>query len=311
MKTQATFKSLFFTTIFLIFVGVLSAQNPKTIRILAIGNSFSVDAVENYLYELGAAEGINLIIGNAHIGGCSLERHRNNTICDKADYEYTKIVNGKKNLRKGSTLEYCVSDEPWDYISVQQVSQNSGKYETYYPFVSELLTYVKQKARNPDVVYMLHRTWAYAQNSTHGGFANYNKDQLTMYKAIVNTTNKVKKTTKDIAFIIPSGTAIQNARTSTIGDNFCRDGFHLDLVKGRYTAACTWFEKITGISVVGNKYYPEAMTAFEVEVAQNAAHLAVKKPNKVTSMKTMSPNMELTTSMNNSQIVFASLAWLW
>ena len=55
------------------------------------------------------------------------------------------------------------------------------------------------------------------------------------------------------------GTAIQNARTSFVGDHMNRDGYHLDLKIGRYTAACTWFEKIFERNVVGNPYYPEAL----------------------------------------------------
>ena len=45
------------------------AQEP--VRILAIGNSFSQDAVEQNLHELAAAEGIPTIIGNMYIGGCT------------------------------------------------------------------------------------------------------------------------------------------------------------------------------------------------------------------------------------------------
>ena len=41
----------------------------KDIRILAIGNSFSEDAIEQYLYELALEGGDNLIIGNAYRGG--------------------------------------------------------------------------------------------------------------------------------------------------------------------------------------------------------------------------------------------------
>ena len=40
----------------------------KDIRILAIGNSFSEDAIEQYLYELALEGGDNLIIGNAYRG---------------------------------------------------------------------------------------------------------------------------------------------------------------------------------------------------------------------------------------------------
>jgi hypothetical protein len=285
MKTRLIIKALFFSAIFLLSVHALNAQHQKTIRLLAIGNSFSGDAVENYLYELGTAEGVNFIIGNAVIGGCSLERHRNNIDSNAAEYSYRKIVDGKKKTKKDMTLYYCIADELWDYISFQQVSSNSGLYETYYPYLTELIASVKQKITNYKVVFILHRTWAYAQNSTHKGFADYNNDPLTMFNAIVVATNNVKKNTKDIAFIVPAGTAIQNGRTSDVGDNFCRDGYHLDLKIGRYTAACTWFEKITGINVVGNKAIPKDLTAFEAKVAQNAAHLAVKKPDKVSVMK--------------------------
>ena len=59
-----------------------------------------------------------------------------------------------------------------------------------------------------------------------------------MYNAIVDC---VKDLMKEYHFdiLIPSGTAIQNARTSSLGDTFNRDGYHLKRTYGRYTAACT------------------------------------------------------------------------
>ena len=48
--------------ILLLLAGGVYAQQ-KTVRILAIGNSFSQDAVEQYLHELAEAEGISTIIG--------------------------------------------------------------------------------------------------------------------------------------------------------------------------------------------------------------------------------------------------------
>lgn len=50
-------------------ISSLSAQrSAETIKILAVGNSFSDDGVE-YLDELARAAGIKLIIGNLYIGG--------------------------------------------------------------------------------------------------------------------------------------------------------------------------------------------------------------------------------------------------
>ena len=63
---------LFLLTPFTLFANGCHANND-TIKVLAIGNSFSQDAVEQYLHELGEAEGITMIIGNMFIGGCSLD----------------------------------------------------------------------------------------------------------------------------------------------------------------------------------------------------------------------------------------------
>ncbi len=272
-----------FTFVF-ICIYSFSVQAKNIIKILAIGNSFSEDAVENYLYDLTRAAGDSIVIGNLYIGGCSLETHWKNASTDAAAYSYRKIVGGIKTVKEKQTLSYAIKDEPWDYISFQQVSQNSGMYATYFPFLTDLIKYVKGKATNPHVRFVLHRTWAYAQNSTHGGFVNYNRDQNTMYKAIVDATRKVVNNVPEIKFIIPSGTAIQNARSSSIGDNFNRDGYHLELTYGRYTAACTWFEALTGKRVTNNTYAPPAIDKFKAAVARQAAHNAIKKPDEVTSM---------------------------
>jgi hypothetical protein len=270
---------------FFFLIASLSVQAQEVIKVLAIGNSFSEDALEEHLYQLSAAAGDSLVIGNAYIGGCSLEKHRDNADTDAAAYEYRKIVGGTKTNTGGKTLLSILQDESWDYISVQQVSQLSGMYDTYFPFLTELIAYVKShvaEGSNPTLI--LHRTWAYAKSSTHGGFVNYNNDQGVMYGAIVSATNKVLADVADLVFIVPAGTAIQNGRSSSLGDVFCRDGYHLQRPLGRYTAACTWFEKLTGKSVVGNAYIPAGLTSFEISIAQNAAHYAILKPDAITSM---------------------------
>lgn len=254
------------------------------IRILAIGNSFSQDAVEQYLYELAAASGIETVIGNAYIGGCSLKTHLSNANSNSAAYEYRKIVDGVKTNQVNITLADIIADEQWDYISLQQVSGYSGKYETFEASLPALAEYVKGNATNPEMKLMLHQTWAYAQHSTHTGFAKYDKDQLKMYKAIVDAVNKAALLA-GIDIIIPSGTAIQNGRTSYIGDNFCRDGYHLETTYGRYTAACTWFEKIVGEHVVGNPYAPKGLDLYKAEIAQHAAHAAILRPYEITVLK--------------------------
>ena len=268
--------------ILLLLAGGVYAQQ-KTVRILAIGNSFSQDAVEQYLHELAEAEGISTIIGNMFIGGCSLERHVKNARDNASAYAYRKIgTDGKKREKGKMSLEAVLADEAWDYVSLQQASPFSGMYETYEASLPELIEYVKARLPKKTKL-MLHQTWAYASTSKHSGFKNYNCNQLTMYQAIADAVKKAAKANK-IKIVIPSGTAIQNARTSFIGDHLNRDGYHLDVKIGRYTAACTWFERIFKHNVVGNPYAPEGLDEVRKAVAQKAAHAAVKHPYKVTEL---------------------------
>lgn len=275
-----------------VFASVNFGNNKKhqinkdsVVKILAIGNSFSEDAIEYYLYDLAKAGGYKIIIGNLYIGGAPLDLHWNNAKEDKASYNYRKInLTGKKEKRPNTSISYALADEKWDYISFQQASPKTGLYETYVEPLHLLYNYVKERAINPKVKYVFHQTWAYAQNSTHKGFASYDNNQMKMYHGIMNASGKVGKLI-DIDLLIPAGTAIQNARTSFVGDNMCRDGYHLDLNIGRYTASCVWYEAIFQSSVIGNTFWPPKISAYEATMAQNAAHLAIEKPFKVTELK--------------------------
>lgn len=274
------------TLLFVLFIAFSCSflQAKDVIKILAIGNSFSEDAVEQYLYELARVNGDSLVIGNAYIGGCSLETHLKNVRSNADAYRYRKIVGGKTTTHPSKvSVLYCLADDNWDYITIQQASPLSGVDSSYEP-IPELMDYIKRHATNPNMEILFHQTWAYAQKNSHGGFKNYDNDQEKMYKSIVKTVKKHTKKNK-IKRYVPCGTAIQNGRTSFLGDNFCRDGYHLSLGLGRYTAACTWLEVFTGKSAVGNTYVPERMTALEARVAQRAAHNAVENPEKITSME--------------------------
>lgn len=284
MKQYRIIKLLFIGLFFCLAGGVYAQQD--TIKILAIGNSFSQDAVEQHLHELADADGIPAIIGNMYIGGCSLERHVKNARANDSAYYYRKVgLDGKRVEKKNVSLETALADEEWDYVSLQQASPFSGMYETYETSLPELVKYVRERLPKRTEL-MLHQTWAYAADAGHTGFNNYNRDQLTMYHSIVDAVKKAGKLV-GIKMIIPSGTAIQNARTSFVGDHMNRDGHHLDLKIGRYTAACTWFERIFKRSVVGNTYAPESLDNARRKVAQQAAHEAVRHPYRVTDLSNL------------------------
>lgn len=274
-------KKISFLLLLSLFLVVGDSWAQRVIRVLAIGNSFSEDAVENNLYDIAKADGVTFIIGNLYIPGCSLETHWQNAQGNLPQYSYRKIdANGHKTVTDNTTLYAALQDEKWNYISFQQASHYSGLLDTYFPYLLNLKNYVQRNVTNPNVKYGFHMTWAYAHSSTHSGFANYGNSQQKMYNSILNAVKKAKKEAR-IPLLIPSGTAIQNARIMLNDYNLCRDGYHLDLLLGRYVAACTWYEALTKRSVLGNSYTPSGMNMRFKEIAQQAAHQAVKSPYKV------------------------------
>lgn len=259
----------------------MAFAHNKTVKILAIGNSFSRDAIEQNLYDLAKADGQHCIVGNLYIGGCSLAKHLANMQADRQAYEYHKIGhNGKMTEVDSMSISRALADEDWDYVSIQQVSGLSGIYSSYTQSLPSILAYLHKHIKKGTRI-VFHQTWAYAPNSSHEDFARYNNDQMKMYLAIVDATYRAAE---QFGFdvMVPSGTALQNARETRLGDDLTRDGFHLDLVVGRYIAACAWYEALFGRNVMGNSYKPEAMSLDEQALSQWAAHNAVLRPYRIT-----------------------------
>lgn len=232
-------------------------------KILAIGNSFSEDAT-CYLQRVSQGE---LYVRNLYIGGCSLERHMECLTGELKEYDFQK---DGKALRKISIQE-ALRYKDWDYITVQQVSGLSGIEDSYEPFLGQLIEHIKQS--NPTAKIILHRTWAYEQDSTHQDFIRYDNKQEVMYEKIWNASEHYAK--KYDLPIIPVGDAIQKLRTETKefdylngGSSLCRDGYHLTLDYGRYAAALIWYRFFKGESNTQVSYTPRGTKRNLIELIQ-------------------------------------------
>ena len=131
----------------LVVMAVGTACAKHTVRILAVGNSFSEDAIEQNLHEIAQAAGITAVVGNLYIPGCSLERHIECSKSQAPAYRYRK-TNAKGIMTEAAKcrLDSALADERWDYISVQQASHFSGDYSTYQPYLEQLVAYIKAHA---------------------------------------------------------------------------------------------------------------------------------------------------------------------
>ena len=128
-------------------------------KILSIGNSFSQDA-QRYLQKVALNEGEEFKCVNLYIGGCSLGQHFVNMTEDKANYAYE--LNGEDIGNMVSIKQALTSDE-WDYVTLQQVSQNAPFFDTYVPFLEHLADYVRLYSSKSKI--LMHQTWAYEMGS--------------------------------------------------------------------------------------------------------------------------------------------------
>lgn len=105
-----------------------------------------------------------------------------------------------------------------------------------------------------------------------------------MHKALVETADRAAALVSPELMLIPAGTAIQNGRTSPIGDKFCRDGYHLNRHIGRFAAACVIYEAVGGGKVVENQYMPRNISEDQARIVKQAAGSAMIDPRQVTDM---------------------------
>lgn len=260
--------------------------NNDSFKILAIGNSFTDDALA-YLPDLINHAGLHHVkLGKIVVGGTSLEYHYSHAVKNDDVYSYSVAEEGKDfKYKRMISLCDAICDDQWDVVVMQQVSQLSGLYDTYHPFLDSLIVLIHRQL--PKTVIGWQMTWAYGSKAGHSGFSNYDRNQTKMYDAICDAVNKAVNET-NIDVVIPSGIAIQKVRATSVNNpllDLTRDGSHLDYGAGRYIVACTWFESLIAqvyhTSVVGNTLRTEKgnvpVTDENASICQQAAHDAVEE----------------------------------
>ena len=257
-KSIPMLKRLLLLLIFL-YPGFLLAQTddaPRdtTLRVLCIGNSFSLDG-STLLPQLLVDAGVStrkFQIYAAVYAGASLEYWDNMRASD-ATLPYIYNMGGSlfKLENKQWTLRTLLQNQPWDVVVIQQASPQSNKPNSYQPYISRLNEYIHQECLNKQVRVAWQLTWSYPETATSGPIDEEGWREIAM---IANQ----KCHDAGISTIIPSGTAIQNARTTSLGQDsnaLTRDGLHLTLGVGRYIAAMSWYESICrpifGKSIIG------------------------------------------------------------
>jgi len=291
------------TIAFLLLTLSVFAGEPKTIRILTIGNSFSANATK-YLKDLAKAGGHTLIHNSLVIGGSSFQVHADKT---KAEGKARLYSNGK-DLVSNLTVDR------WDYVTIQQASIKSHDYGTYQPHAGFLRDLIVKHA--PQAKLLIHQTWAYRVDDPRFAIKapkpGEPKTQEEMYRGLTAAYDKLAA--EFGAKIIPVGDAMFNADTDAkwgfkpdpkpfdakaakqpdlpiqthslhVGWRWAKskdgkkttlgmDGHHANLA-GEYLGACVWYEVLFGDSPVGLAFIPKGLNAEFARFLQETAHQAV------------------------------------
>lgn len=223
----------------------------STLNVLAIGNSFTDDPTA-YLDDLVISSGIDrtkLCLYVGVIGGSSLQ-----TWSEKYNSNETVEITRKVGLASVSTTSGTLKQifsQDWDIVVLNQLSSLAINYGSLNPHLKNIRSFIRQDCTNQKVCIAWQSVWSYY------------KDYTDNPKGIIGWSNLCSVTKEQINkdgvdIIIPTGTAIQNARGSSLNTahDITRDGHHLAFGIGRYIAACTWFQvlfsPIFNINIVGN-----------------------------------------------------------
>ena len=113
----------FFAAALLVLALGASSVSARTLRVFAVGNSFSGNATA-YLPQLAKAGGHELILGTAQTGKAAPERH-----WKAAEAELANPGSKEAKIYGGKSLAEIISKGKWDVVTIQQYSLLSSDIE--------------------------------------------------------------------------------------------------------------------------------------------------------------------------------------
>ena len=237
-------------------------------KVLSIGNSFSNNTTR-YVYGIARADGVNMKVVNLYIGGCDLARHYRNMMSEDPAYSYE--IDGISSGLYVSLKKALLSDN-WDYITLQQQSLQSASFETFQPYLNELVAYVRKMA--PKAKILMHQTWGYEEGSE-----KLNKCPYDTHEAMfLDIRSSYEQAAEEIHAdgIIPSGEAVYEATKQGRTDIYL-DGFHLSRGFGRYMCGLVWYKVLTG-----NDFSANTFRDFDEEISEEAVLTAKQIADRAT-----------------------------
>lgn len=215
-----------------VFGGGAAFAADGTVRVLAIGNSFS-RSLCRYFPAAAAAEGARIEFCNLFIGGCPLSRHAENIRRGAEDPEFApydvdwfEAGSPDKARRFKANIPQMLATQKWDVVTIQQASHESWRPDSYRQAADEVLAEIRRLAPQAEVV--IQQTWAYnaADGRIGGASPSWGFDQAGMAR-------RVEGAYADLAArfglrVIPVGAAVRLRREAMAAEGRVFDPASLD-----------------------------------------------------------------------------------
>lgn len=238
------------------------AEEAKVLKVLTLGHSLAVDA-GHMLAMVANAEGYeDMLVGTLYYSGCPLSKHVEHLLKDEAAYDlYISSTQTPKSLpaiTEGVTMKYALNYEYWDIIVMQGGTFEVTDSQTYTNGdIQKIQEYVKENVVNPLAIMAWHMPWAFpvdkdllatqSSGTFDQRYAQFGHDRSKFFDAMTTCVKDHILTDETFRFLIPSGTAIENALSSYLEEKeLHRDYAHANDL-GRLIAAYTYYCSLTGV----------------------------------------------------------------
>ena len=286
-----------------------TAAGPKALKVLMIGNSFSVCNVV-HMPAVAKSMGLKLDLASLYIGGCTLDRHWHNVESNRIDAAYAPyafdyridgVTNANSTCARGPQIGRqsigileALKLADWDIVTIQQGSHLSWQPCSYHPYGDRLVETIRALAPKAEIV--LQETWSYTPWDWR--FPTWGIDQNMMYAALHGAYTDFAA--KYGLRIIPMGAAVQRwrrelpvvytenslggdvvgGRDQPVEKQFRRqedgkwvlacDGFHLS-ESGEYLQSLVWTAKLFGVDVTTCAYVPDFIAPEQAALMKKVA----------------------------------------
>ena len=256
-----------------------------SLKILFVGNSFAVDTMQ---HTAGVAKDLgiqNIKFGVLYVGACSIDMHYEHAMGDLPAYAYHTNTGEGWSVVEGYRISDAIKSDDWDWIAIQHGTRAPSRYTSIecYKNLNPLIRYIKELAPDHTKI-AFNLTWMGEHTCQHHEIVSYDGDTALMRRKLIEVTQAAVASEPLVDLIVPTGTAVENARTSQIG-LLTRDCYHLSMDKGRYIAALTFIASITGLPIDNVSWAPKGVDEYALKVAIESANNAIKAPFEITPSK--------------------------